>query len=507
MTNLSKIFNSGSLYEQLISQVIAVESQPRLKLRAEQSDQNIFKGVLSDYSSRVSSLNTVLERFTDTLQSPFGALAATVGEDARFTATASDEAASGRHEVQVTQIARADARLSKQFTSSATTLGSFFVDPGDPGDPGGPLGIPPPTPPTPDTIGARSFTIHIAQDEADDVALDVSYTPEEGATDDDILAGIAAAINAAVAAADLEEGTGASASIVHETDGTSRLTLRSSATGYNNRLTFTDTDGLLAQLEVNQTAVRSGTGGGAVYAVGTGVEDSALSAAFTLDGLQLYRDSNTVEDALDGVTLTLNGVDDEARTLTIGADTKAMKKEVESFIKSYNALLTFINDKSAIDAEAGTRGVFAADTSVRSLRNGLRADLSLETAGAGALSFLSDLGITAGRDGKLSIEDADALENALAKTPGDVGALFAGENGIATRFLARIDGLLGSTGTIEARKDSADARIRRLDNQIERWDARLTRREEALRAQFTRLQEFLQQAESQQASIQSLFFF
>ncbi|MGB3541500.1 flagellar cap protein FliD N-terminal domain-containing protein, partial [Rubrivirga sp.] len=168
--NLSQIFNSGSLYEQLISQVIAVESQPRLKLRSEQTEQNVFKAVLGDYSSRVSSLNTVLERLSDPLQSPFGALSATSGSG--FKASASDDAASASHEIQVAQLARADTRLSRQYASDATTLGALFVDSGQPD--GG----------APDTIGERSFTIQIAQSDGSSVDLEVAYAPPDGATDD-----------------------------------------------------------------------------------------------------------------------------------------------------------------------------------------------------------------------------------------------------------------------------------------------------------------------------------
>ena len=507
MTNLSRLASSGSLYEQLISQVIAVESQPRLALRSKQTEQAVFKGVLGDFGSRVSALNAVLERFADPLRSPFDALTATAGAEAGFAASASDGAAPGTHEVQVTQVARADARLSKRYASAGTTLAERFVVPGSPGDPGGPLGVPPPTPPTPDAIGPQSFSIQVAQGEGAPVDLAVSYTPPEGATDADVLAGVAAAINEAASGAALAEGTGVSASVVRETDGTARLTLRSAATGYANRLSFTDPDGLLAELEVDRAAVRQGAGGGAVYAVGTGAEDSALSAAFTLDGLQIYRDSNTVADALDGVTLTLARADAEPRSLAVGADAKGMRKEVDAFIKGYNDLVKFIGDKSKVDAEAGTRGVFASDTAVRGLRTGLRSDLSRATTGAGDLAFLSDLGVEANRDGTLKVEDADALADALAKTPGDVAALFTGADGVATRFVARLDGLLGATGSIQQRKDSVDTRVQRLGDQISRWDARLERREETLRVQFAQLQELQAQAQNQFNAIQSLFFF
>ncbi len=489
MNTLTSIANSGSLYEKLISQVIAVESQPKLALKAEQTEQGVYKGVLSDLGSRVSTLNTLLGKLRDPLRSPFEGRAAAVSEGAGFTASASDAAAPGQHEIQVTRLARADARLSKQVARAGTDLADAFAAPDG-------------------TASARSFTIQIAQDEGDPVDLAISYTPPEGATNDDVLAGIAGAVNDAVAAAKadgrLAEGTGASASVVHETSGTSRLSLRSLATGYGNRLSFSDPDGLLAALEVSNEAVRSGTGGGAVHAVGTGPEGSDLSAALTLDGLALYRDSNTVSDALDGLTLTLSSVTDGPATLSVGSDVGGMRTEVEAFIKAYNGLSSFLTTKTKVDADAGTRGAFAGDASVRGLRVGMRTDLVRSVSGADAIRGLADLGITTERDGTLKLTDAARLEEALTATPDAVGALFSGEDGLAARLERRLDGLTGASGSIAQRKATADDRIRRLDAQIERMDGRLALREEMLRTQFARLEEFTARAQSQS---QSLTFF
>ncbi len=488
MANLSSIYNSGSLYEQLISQVIAIESQPRLKLKAEQGDQNVYKGVLSDFSSKVSALDSALDKLQDPLRNSFQGRAATVGADAGFKASASDDAATGTHQIRVDRLAQADARLSKQVASTATDLADLFLDAGDPPAP-----------------SARSFTIHIAQDDADPVDLEVSYTPPDDATNDDVLAGISRAINAAVHTADtdgrLAKGTGASASVVHETSGTSRLTLRSLATGYGNRLTFSDPDGLLAEMEVSRTDVRTGTGGGAVVAVGSGPADSDLTSAFSLDGLTIYRDTNTVDDAVDGLSLTLSAVTEEPATVTVGSDVKGMRTEVEAFIKAYNGLATFLTTKTKVDADTGARGAFAGDAAIRGLRYGLRSDLARPFSGAGDLKGLADLGITTERDGTLKLSDATLLEEALADSPDTVGTLFSGEDGVAARLADRIGGLIGSFGTIAQRKKGVDASIKRIDSQIKRLDNRLALREEMLRSQFARLEEMSTQAQTQSQSL------
>ncbi len=490
MVNLARLANSGSLYEQLISQTLSIESQPRLKLRAAQTEQTVFKGILSDFGSRASALDTVLDKLRDPFRSPFAARAASAAEDAGFSATAASSAAPGQHEIQVTRLARADARLSRQVERDGADVAALFADAGDPA-----------------VMGERSFTIRIAQPQGEAVALGVRYTPPEGATNDDVLAGLAAAVTSATQAARadgrLAEGTGVSASVVRETSGTARLSVRGLATGYGQRLQFDDPDGVLAALEVNRADVRQGAGGGAVYDVGTGAQDSALNAAFTLDGLSIYRDSNTVADALDGVTLTLSKVTDQASALTVGADVKGMRSEVDAFIEAYNGLNTFLTTKTKVDADSGKRGELAGDAAMTGLRLGLRTDLS---QGSGGLR-LADLGITTERDGTLKLSDPAALDAALAASPAAVGALFSADGGPGARLGDRIDGLLGSQGTIARRKEGADARIRTLGSQIERWDAKLSRRETTLRDQFAQLEVIATQAQAQQTSLNSLFFF
>ncbi|GAB5537419.1 MAG: flagellar filament capping protein FliD [Rubricoccaceae bacterium] len=481
MTNITTLATAGSAYEQLISQVIGLESRQQRQLESEKSDQTVYKAILSDFSSAASTLDSLMDRFTDPLRSPFEARAASVPEGAGFSALTSDAASAGQHEIRVERLARADARLSRRIDNAGTTLSGL----------------------------SGSFTLNIAQPEGDPVALEVNYTPSAGATDAEVLAGIASAVNDATATARadglLAEGTGPTASVVGETGSASRLSIRSLSTGYANRLSFDDPNGILSNLEVTNTDVREGTGGGAVYAIGTGQEDSDLSAKLTLDGLDLYRDTNSFDDALSGVTLTLTGTTEEASTLSIGPDVEGMKADVESFIEAYNGLVSFINNKSTIDEEGSTRGVLAGDPSVRGLRSGLRADL-LSGALDGGIS-LADLGIETARDGTLTLKDAEALTDQLEASPETVGALFSGDGSVGDRFVNRLEGFLGPTGSIAQRRDSADARIKRLDSQIERWDVRLERRADSLRAQFAQLDAISAQAQGQQATIAGLFYF
>jgi flagellar hook-associated protein 2 len=486
-------YNQGDPYETLIAQMVAIERAPQFDLKAERGERSVFKGVLSDFDSALSALDKAVKTLVDPLANPFAARSARVPKDAGFTAAASDKAVPGSHLLTVDRLASTDNRVSRRFDAAGTDLRAFF-----------------------DANGPQTFEVSVASPTDDEpdrrVPLAVTVEPE-GATDGAILAEIQKAIagamdTAASAETIADRDDAASASIVKETSGTARLSLRSGGTGFANRLEFTDSAaGLLALLEVNADVAATGTGGGQITAVGTNDEDSALNAQFTLDGLTLYRSTNEVDDALDGVTLTLERTGEET-AFSVGADGDSTKQEVEDFIKKYNAALGFIERKSTIDAEKGTRGDFAGDSAIRGLRFGMRNDMVQTVEGQPPqLGRLENLGIEVQDDGTLKLVDPAALQAAVERDPSAVQRLFAAEDGgLGTRLRDRLDAFLGSDGILNTRKKTTDARIKRLDDRIETWDDRLARREDQLRQQYAKLQETLALLQGQQSSILSFYY-
>ncbi len=485
-------FNANNPYELLISQIIQIERQPQLALLGKRSEQTVFKTVLSDFDSTLSALNTSLDKLTDTLANPFQARAATVPEGAGFGVTASDSAAPGSHTLQVERLASTDTRLSQQFTSADGTLRSFF-----------------------DTNGAQTFTIEVASPTDEDpdqrVGIEVTVNPE-GTTDAEILTEIGAAINDAMSAA-VDEGTiqggdRASASVMNETSDTARFSLRSGGTGFANRLSFTDSaNGLLGVLDIDNAGVVAGTSGGQVTAVGTSETDSDLNSRFVLDGLTLYRSTNEVTDAIEGLTLSLQSVGD-VTSFRVGSDGDSIVASVKDFIANYNATLNFIKNKSEVDPESGARGDFAGDASITSLRFGMRNEslTAVESQSSDAPSELADLGIEINDDGTLQLTDEEKLIAAAEADSDAVQSFFAADDGLATRLQARLDIFLDTGGILDNRLDVAEARISRYNTQIERWDERLTQREDQLRAQYASLQETIATLQSQQDSLVSFYF-
>ncbi len=493
------LYNANDPYEVLISQMIAIERQPQDLLKTQRKDQERLKNVMKDVDSRISALHKVAKELKDTFNSPFRGRTASAPSGAPFTVSAGDAAAFGAHTLQVDRLASADTRLSRQYAANGNALAAYA-----------------------DTT--QSFSIELykpgAEGADENGLVSISVTADlTGKTNDaDILSAVRSAINTAmedaVTAGTITDSDKAVASVVRETSDTARLTLRSGETGYENRLRFTDSaGGLLAALEVTNESTRATPeGGGAVAAVGTGEMDSELNSKFTLDGLTLYRSSNAVSDAVDGLTIDLKKTDADPYEFSVATDGAGIKNKLNDFIKKYNDLLGYIAGKSAVDGDTGVRGDFAADSTFRDLRYSLRNDLSRQVGGqaTGSPSMLADIGIEIGKDGTLSIKDEKKLLAAVEKDAGAVERLFSADgatsdaDGLAVRLTDRLERFVGAGGVVSSRSKAIDERLRRFDTRIKAWDERLSQKETQLRMQFAKMQETISILQGQGQSLSGI---
>ena len=491
MLSAAQAFRESDPYEILIQQMLVLESQPKQKLEDDKLAFEFTKSVLNDLDTRVTALDSILDTFLDPLSHPFDGRAINLTDSTSFRAKATDSAAFGSHSLQVDRLASTDTRLSNRLTGANTDIVTA-------------LGA-----------GSKSFSISVANptdadpDNRETIAVSVNISASD---DETVLQEVADAINAAMTSAynaDTIDGDNrANASVVNETSDTARLSLRAGQTGYSNRINFeTDADGLLAYLGIDSASVVAGTSGGQAVAVGTSEDTSSLTSKFSLDGLTMYRNTNQITDAVNGITITLNETATAPTEFSVVADSSGIEDSIKDFITKYNDILSHIKSKSNIDGDTGTRGAFAGDSTFTSLRFSMRTDIIQQVTGqpSDAPKQITDLGIEIKSDGSLRLADADALIQAVETDPENVRTLFAGDDGVATRLSNRISDYLGFGGFIQTRENNIDTRIRTINSRITRFDENLGRREEQLRTQFARLQESIATFQSQQASLSAFY--
>lgn len=226
---------------------------------------------------------------------------------------------------------------------------------------------------------------------------------------------------------------------------------------------------------------------------------AARDAEITVDGIGgIRRPSNTVDDVLPGITLTLKKESPEGTSVDVTGtpSTKDVKSAVEAFVKAYNDFVDFMAQQQAFDAASQEGGTLLGDATANGVRNRLRGLIATSvSSGVEGVGTLSSLGISVTRVGKLQL-DAAKLDRVLRENPDAVRTFFAGDGetvrGFAEKAAENLKGLLdGFNGMIAARTKGLERSIDSIQDQIQRMEDRLLKVEERYRNQFNALEAIL----------------
>jgi flagellar hook-associated protein 2 len=250
------------------------------------------------------------------------------------------------------------------------------------------------------------------------------------------LEGLATAINAS--------GAGVSASIVADTGG-SRIVLKG-ATGEANAFT------LAADAGADPALAAFGYGAGGAMALG----QSAANATFTIDGIAYSRATNSIDDVIPGMALTLKKAA-PGQPVDIGASRPLdmIRQTVGDFVSVYNQL------KKSLTAAAGMSGT---TSSLRSLERELSDMVNKVLTSGSGISRLSDIGISSAKDGTLTLDSAK-LEKALTTDAGAVEALFSPRRD-ATHTATTDPGIAGILDAIRDKAVESDGAIGRISKSL-----------------------------------------
>lgn len=447
MTTISSPgLGSGLDINTIVSKLMAVESQP---LTALQTKEAGYQGKLSAFGTlkgALSALQTAAQTLKST--STFTAMSASASDNTVFSASADSTAAAGTYDISITTLAKNHIVRSNGTYALTDTFkgGTLAIQVGSTGG-----------------VGGTTTTVTIA----------------DGST----LAGVRDAINAANA--------GVSASIVN--DGTTnRLVLTSNSTGSAGNIRITAT-----QTGTGGTPVSPGVVQNLTDFNYTGTNTSTMvqqrppdNAFFSVNGLDITRSSNTVTDAITGVTLNLAKESGNAR-LAVSKNTGSVQSAISAFVGAYNSAIGQIKSATAYDTANKRASILTGDSTARSIQSQLSNLMGASVGGiTGGISRLSDIGISVQKDGTLSL-DSSKLSAALADSTKDVKSLLtqttSGNEGIAVRFYNVLQGIVGNDGLIESRTDGINASIKDLQNRADALNLRLTAIEKRYRAQFTTL--------------------
>jgi len=442
---------SGLDTQAIISALVAVERNPILQLQKKESDLKQQKSLFGDLDGLLDKLSDSVRKLKTT--SSFLQMSATSSNEDILTASASSTATPGTYDVRV--LALASGQINTAGAASAS-----------------------------DPIANTNASVSLQMDAGGQTYF---------ITADNNLNAIAAAIN------DESENSGVRAEVIDTGSGNPdpseryQLVVRSVDPGSENAFTLTYDDG------------------------GTGFQDlvntlndplnqtDATDAQVEINGVTAYRSSNTITDLFEGITLELKSKDvNETVTITVSTNGEETSENIKEFVDSYNAIVDFVEAQNKVDEEGDASGPLFGDTTLRSIRSSLRGIVggAITTTGNEAYQLLSQIGISADTQGKLTFSQTE-FEEALAADEDAVTAIFSdATNGIAKRLEDQIDIYTDSVdGLIKTRTDGFDRRIKQTKDRIEDAERRLTLYEQRLTQKYANLETLMTRLQGQGSSI------
>ena len=523
-SGLGSGLDTSSWVEALVS-----TKQPEItKLQTKITDTQAVKTAVNNTRSKVSTLRTAVEKFTD---AKFGgtfdlftkSTAKSSNEDV-FTAVADSNAKRQNYDIYVKQLATYTKATSMQAVSSVadddTSLKSLGITSGtlntyvngvkntiniESGDTVGDLKI---------ELANAGIKMDITDNgEIKFSALNEGDTIHVGATTD------TSNFVSLVGLERDEDGNYVSSNSVYKAttstkltsedaywdDATGKLSITSKKEGASfinieaGTSNFTDVMGLTESVWDEDGNVISSK-------MFTDAQELGQNAILSINGTNLVSTSNTVTSdvsRIQGVTITLkrtNTEEDGATSLDVAQDTSGLKDALQKFVDAYNDVIDQIGTVTANGAE------LHGESSLTSLKNTLRSYTNgANNTNGGVFKLLSEIGVstTKAHSNNLSSDtntlsfDESTFLKALEENPDSVKALLAGENGIFSMIEDTVEQSLKAasgffdikTTTLDSEIKKTEEKIKKKNASIEKYKAQLEKTFQSMENSMTKMQQ------------------
>ncbi len=294
---------------------------------------------------------------------------------------------------------------------------------------------------------------------------------------------------------------GLSVNIVNTADGKAKLVIDSGISGDGKDLTITGDNAELGVFEA---------GGGVMSQT-----RAASSAEINVDGNVLKSDTNTFDDSIQDLKVTVLRVSDKdsagdlkANKVDITTDKTSIQELVQQFVDGYNTLQDKMNSLGKRNTFVGgvkqdDGGALAGDSTTRAIESFMSNLLVSPSQNSGTYSTVFEIGIKMDNKGKLSL-DKTKFGEAVDKNFDQVVALFGGEKGLASTLNSGLKEYTKSGGMLAQREDVLNSDLRALTQKTSTANAQLTKYEAALRAQYGSLDALLVKMNSSASALATL---
>ncbi|MGX7023915.1 flagellar filament capping protein FliD [Vagococcus hydrophili] len=264
-----------------------------------------------------------------------------------------------------------------------------------------------------------------------------------------------------------------------------------------------------------------------------------INAKFTIDGMQVERPSNNVDDVVEGVTIHIHEKTEEPVKVGLKRDLDKPVETLNAFVEQYNELMSFLNEKTEVgdpSKKDNKQGPLAGDSTAARLQSSLKMlvtgipDQNSHTT----FKFPSELGLNVDKKGVLSLdeekfkellkEDPDNVQNffyyaekTLVEKKDEFGNVIKDEDGKPVMefdkkefgYTVKLNELMnsylkdqaGQKSVYSTKKESYEKSLKDLDERIDRFTEKLDKKRDYYVRTFSRLDQVMMQAEQQMATL------
>ncbi|UVC29956.1 flagellar filament capping protein FliD [Pantoea sp. SOD02] len=493
-TPISGLGGSGLDIPALLEQMKTAESK---KLNPYLLKQSSFNGQVSSWGKISSSLDSLKSNLGKLEDEGFNGVS--IGDNKAFKATAGKGAIPNSYSVIVEQLAKSHKIGTPAQASNSDQLGS----------------------------NAATRTLNITIGDGKTMAVELK-------DDETSLTQVAKKIN--------DKNGDVTASVMPAENGQFQLVVTSKKTGSDGEIKMEVTgDSKLADvLNYDPKVPNDPANGGnksSAYQI-----NAAQNAILTIDGAKVERSSNTIADAIEGITFELREVSEKddngdlkPETLAVTADTSKVKSLIEDFVKMYNNFLSAAGTASAysepVKGSSGdlaqqnpANGALFGDGTLRRLTSLMKSTAMGSYGEAGDLfQTLGSIGITVKFDGNtgddrtgtlgsLSI-DTKKLDAALKDNPKEIEGLFLGKDGnpgikagmeeVFKSYLGDSDKTPKTEGAIATAIKGLKEQESRVAKQITRMEQRIEDSLKRSEKEFLRLDQAMTEMNSMSQQLQA----
>lgn len=446
--SISTGLSSGIDYQALITGMLAVEKQPMTQLQTKQSNYQTRLRLYGQLADKVTALQTAAN--TLKLTTGFSSNKLTVGDTNVLDATSTSAATAGSYKFAVSKLAQEEKEVHAGVASSTTAVNTSGAD--------------------------KVFQYTYAGTQR-------SLTVKDATT----LAGLRDQINGDTS------NPGVTASIVND--------------GTNSRLVITGSEkGDTKSITIDAGTTLDGTGGTSDFTASSFTQTSmAQSARFTVDGVNIKRDTNTITDVIDGVTFTLKKADETTpptTTIEIKTDNTTAKANAQKLVDAVNDLRTFVKTNSDYDPADKSAGALFGEATSRDLVSRLQTILSSSISSLPEdMRALSQIGISSDKTGATLSIDATKFDKAFSTDSKRAIEMFTA---VATKIADFTKSASDAQyGSITNRKKGLQSNIDKASSQLLNMQSRLDQLQASYTTQFNNLEAMLSNMKAQSSYVSS----